>query len=56
MCLSDGAVDSRGRYWAGAMNDPKVAGFSDEGILFRLDPELKLHRMIEKVTIPSGIG
>ena len=56
MRLNDGAVDSRGRYWAGAMNDPKVTGFTDEGVLFRLDPDLKLHRMIENVTIPNGIG
>ena len=56
MRLNDGAVDSRGRYWAGAMNDPKVTSFSDEGVLFRLDPDLKLHRVIEKVTIPNGIG
>ena len=56
MRLNDGAVDSRGRYWAGAMNDPKVANFSDEGVLFRLDPDLQLHRMIENVTIPNGIG
>ena len=56
MRLNDGAVDSSGRYWAGAMNDPKVTNFSDEGVLFRLDPDLKLHRMIENVTIPNGIG
>ena len=56
MRLNDGAVDSRGSYWAGAMNDPKVTSFSDEGVLFRLDPDLKLHRVIEKLTIPNGIG
>ena len=56
MRLNDGAVDSRGRYWAGAMNDPEVADLSDEGVLFRLDPDLQLHRMIENVTIPNGIG
>lgn len=56
MRFNDGAVDSRGRYWAGAMNDPKVHEPTDEGVLFRLDPDLKLHRMIEKVTIPNGMG
>lgn len=56
MRLNDGAVDSRGRYWAGAMNDPKVHEPTDEGVLFRLDPVMKLHRMIEKVTIPNGMG
>ena len=57
MRMNDGAVDSQGRFWAGVMNDPKVKlGFEDEGVVFRLDPDLKLHRMIEKTTIPNGIG
>ena len=39
------------------MNDPKVQpDFKDEGVLFRLDTDLTLHRMIEKVTIPNGMG
>lgn len=39
------------------MNDPKVQpDFKDEGVIFRLDPDLTLHRMIEKVTIPNGMG
>lgn len=57
--MNDGAVDSHGRYWVGTMNDPKVEALSDEGVLFRLDaggPDMTLHRMIEKVTIPNGIG
>lgn len=56
MRFNDGAVDSRGRFWAGAMNDPKVQEPSDEGVLFRLDPDLKVHRVIESMTIPNGIG
>ena len=56
MRSNDGAVDSSGRYWLGAMCDPKVTGPSDEGVVFRLDPDMKLHRVIENVTIPNGIG
>lgn len=56
MRFNDGAVDSRGRLWAGAMNDPKVQSPVDEGVLFRLDPDLKLNRMVEELTIPNGIG
>lgn len=56
MRCNDGAVDSAGRYWVGTMNDPKVQEPTDEGVLFRLDPDLTLHRMIENVTIPNGIG
>ena len=56
MRLNDGVVDHEGRYWAGTMNDPKVkAPPTNEGVLFRLDPNMTLHRMIENVTIPNGI-
>lgn len=57
MRFNDGVVDHEGRYWAGTMNDPKVqSDFQAEGVLLRLDPDLTLHRMIEKVTIPNGMG
>ena len=56
MRFNDGAVDSRGRFWAGAMSDPMVVDITNEGVLFRLDPDLSLHRMIEPVGIPNGIG
>ncbi|KAK3711698.1 rRNA-processing protein cgr1 [Vermiconidia calcicola] len=63
MRSNDGAVDSEGRYWVGAMrygptffNDPAVVGsnVTDEGIVFRLDNDLSLHRVIEGVSIPNG--
>jgi sugar lactone lactonase YvrE len=56
MRFNDGAVDSQGRFWAGMMNDHKVQEPIDEGVLFRLDPDGKMRRMIEKVSIPNGIG
>jgi len=56
MRMNDGAVDSKGRFWAGSMNDPKVKKPTTEGILFRLDTDLTLHRIIENATIPNGIG
>lgn len=56
MRFNDGAVDSHGRFWAGAMNDPKAQPIGPEGVLFRLDPDLSLHRMLAPVTIPNGIG
>lgn len=56
MRFNDGAVDSQGRFWAGAMNDPKVQEPLDEGVLFRLDPDMKLHRVLEPLMIPNGIG
>ncbi|KAI4106983.1 MAG: hypothetical protein L6R37_001876 [Teloschistes peruensis] len=56
MRCNDGAVDKAGRYWVGTMNDPKVTSPTDEGVLFRLDPDLSLHRMVESATIPNGMG
>ena len=56
MRMNDGACDSQGRYWVGAMNDPNVQAPSNEGVLFRLDPDMTLHRMLEGVSIPNGMG
>ena len=56
MRFNDGVIDQAGRYWAGTMNGPKIREPQAEGVLFRLDPDLTLHRMIEKVTIPNGMG
>lgn len=58
MRSNDGAVDAMGRYWVGAMNDPPVVhnNITDEGVLFRLDPDLSVHRMKAPVTIPNGMS
>lgn len=56
MRSNDGAVDSRGRFWVGAMNDFNVGEPTGEGAMFRLDPNLKLHRVLDKMVIPNGIG
>lgn len=56
MRFNDGFVDAEGRFFAGTMNDPKVQEPTNEGVLFRLDPDLTLHRILEEVTIPNGMG
>jgi sugar lactone lactonase YvrE len=57
MRSNDGAADSEGRFWVGTMNDPFVKEPTDEGVLFRLDTDGTLHRMIEKgPAIPNGIS
>ncbi|KAF8540990.1 putative anterior fat body protein [Trichophaea hybrida] len=43
--FNDGAVDSRGRFW-GTMNEYRLS----------LGPDLTLHRIIESVSIPNGMG
>ncbi|KAH8700969.1 hypothetical protein BGW36DRAFT_138824 [Talaromyces proteolyticus] len=58
MRANDGGVDSQGRFWVGAMNDPAVTNgkFDPVGTLFRLDIDGSFHRMLENVTIPNGIS
>ncbi|KAH8651193.1 regucalcin like protein [Xylariales sp. PMI_506] len=57
MRCNDGAVDSHGRYWVGSMTDSSIVGEERaEGILFRLDPDLSLHRILDGVTSPNGTG
>jgi len=58
MRSNDGAVDALGRYFVGNMNDQELVGsnFTDEGVLFRLDSDLSLHRVKDTITIPNGIS
>src|SRR5919201_2955997 len=51
--MNDGAVDSRGRFWAGTMQLDFEPG---AGALYRLDPDGSLHTMLTGVTISNGIG
>lgn len=37
--------------------DPTVTNHpTDEAVLFRFDPDMSLHRVLEKPTIPNGLG
>ncbi|KAK5110930.1 hypothetical protein LTR62_005468 [Meristemomyces frigidus] len=56
MRSNDGAVDAAGRYWVGTMNDPLVVAgnITDEGVLFRLNPDLTITREKSSVKIPNG--
>ena len=38
------------------MNDPTVTDPTDEAVLFRLDLDMSLHRVLERLTIPNGLG
>ena len=51
--INDGAVDSRGRFWAGTM---QLDSEPEAGSLYRLDPDGSLHTILAKVTISNGIG
>ena len=48
--FNDGAVDRQGRFWAGTLGDPF------QNSLYRLDPDLTIHRMDTGFDISNGIG
>jgi sugar lactone lactonase YvrE len=51
--FNDGACDPQGRLWAGTMAWDAAAG---AGSLYRLDPDLRLTRMLTGVTISNGLA
>jgi sugar lactone lactonase YvrE len=51
---NDAAVDRQGRLWVGTMNQKDL--FADTGSLWRLDPDLQLHKMDTGFAVPNGIA
>jgi sugar lactone lactonase YvrE len=49
--FNDGKVDGNGRFWAGSMNKQ---GKEASGSLYRLDPDLTLHKMDTGYNITNG--
>jgi sugar lactone lactonase YvrE len=54
MRFNDGAVDCRGRFWAGSMNE--VQEERPDGTLYRLDPDRSVHIMETGLHVSNGIG
>jgi sugar lactone lactonase YvrE len=52
--FNDGAVDRRGRFWAGTMNEED--GKRPDGCLYRLDGDGTVHTMGTDYTITNGLG
>ena len=50
--MNDGAVDPRGRFWAGTMG---MGGLSGCGTLYRLDQDGAVRAMLSPVSISNGI-
>ncbi|MGZ8527311.1 MAG: SMP-30/gluconolactonase/LRE family protein [Candidatus Limnocylindrales bacterium] len=50
--FNDGKCDPQGRFWAGTMALDHRAG---AGALYRLDPDLSVHRMVDGVAISNGL-
>jgi sugar lactone lactonase YvrE len=51
--MNDAACDARGRCFAGTMAFDKSPG---AGALYRLDPDLSVHRILDGIGISNGIG
>jgi sugar lactone lactonase YvrE len=51
--MNDGACDSRGRFWAGTMS---LRGDTRTAALYRLDPDLRVTRVLPGISVSNGIG
>ncbi len=49
--FNDAKVDGNGRFWGGSMDNE---GILDSGALYRLDPDLSVHKMDENYIIDNG--
>jgi sugar lactone lactonase YvrE len=50
--MNDGKCDPQGRFWAGSMG---YEGEPGRGALYRLDPDLRVERILDGVTISNGL-
>jgi sugar lactone lactonase YvrE len=50
--MNDGNCDAAGRFWAGTMAIDEHEG---AGALYRLDPDGRVHTMVDRVSISNGI-
>jgi sugar lactone lactonase YvrE len=51
--MNDGACDRRGRFWAGTMS---LRGDTRTAALYRLDPDLRVTRVLPGISVSNGIG
>ncbi|CAN5327049.1 SMP-30/gluconolactonase/LRE family protein [soil metagenome] len=51
--FNDGKCDPAGRFWAGTISLTKKSGTA---ALYRLDPDLAVHRILPDITTSNGIG
>jgi sugar lactone lactonase YvrE len=51
--LNDGRVDPRGRFWVGTMDNQLHRA---NGALYRVDPNGRVHRMLDGVIVSNGIA
>jgi sugar lactone lactonase YvrE len=51
--FNDGKCDPAGRLWAGTM---ELQGEPEMGALYRLDPDRRVHQILDRVTISNGLA
>lgn len=51
--FNDGKCDRVGRFWVGSMFEPRT---QPAAALYRLDPDRRLHRVVEGVTLANGLA
>jgi sugar lactone lactonase YvrE len=52
--FNDGKTDRQGRFWAGSLYDPDESKAT--GGLFRLDPDLSCHKMVEEIHASNALA
>lgn len=50
---NDGGCDRQGRFWFGTMFEPRDRAAA---ALYRVDPDLRVHRVVEDLTIANGLA
>ncbi|MBL8575399.1 MAG: SMP-30/gluconolactonase/LRE family protein [Hyphomicrobiaceae bacterium] len=50
---NDGGCDRQGRFWFGTMFEPRT---SADAVLYRVDADLSVHRVVTGLTISNGLG
>jgi L-arabinonolactonase len=54
--FNDGKPDRQGRFWSGTMFEVPGKPIEFSGSLYRLDPDLSVHRMIEGIGCSNGLA
>ena len=54
--MNDGKCDRRGRFWVGTMSTLPASVREPTGALYRLDHDLRWHRMLDGITVPNSLA
>jgi sugar lactone lactonase YvrE len=54
--FNDGKTDRQGRFWSGTLFEAPPQPVRPLGALYRLDPDLSCHRMVEGVAASNGLA